>query len=108
MANPISAFDRLRDNVFRYYGTPYRLAVPEVESERHELFDHDDGVWREPWVESINDYELTGVGFEAAVSKLGSRPTWRRSLAAVSSPTTTSSLTNATPLSTPWPEGTWR
>ena len=71
MANPISAFDRLREYVFRYYGTPYRLAVPEVESERHELFDHDDGVWREPWVESINDYELTGLGFEAAVSKLG-------------------------------------
>jgi len=71
VANPISAFDRLRENLFRYYGTPYRLAEPEVERERHELFDHDDGVWREPWVESINDYELTGVGFEAAVSKLG-------------------------------------
>lgn len=70
MANPISAFDRLREYVFRYYGTPYRLAEPEVESERHELFDHDDGVWREPWVESINDYELTGLGFEAAVSQL--------------------------------------
>jgi len=70
VANPISAFDRLRENLFRYYGTPYRLSEPEVERERHELFDHDDGVWREPWVESINDYELTGLGFEAAVSKL--------------------------------------
>ena len=71
MANPISTFDRLREYIFRYYATPYRLAEPEVESERHELFDHDDGVWREPWVESINDYQLTGVGFEAAISQLG-------------------------------------
>jgi hypothetical protein len=67
VANPISAFDRLRENLFRYYGTPYRLAEPEVERERYELFDHDDGVWREPWVESINDYELTGLGFETAL-----------------------------------------
>jgi ATP-dependent helicase YprA (DUF1998 family) len=71
VANPISAFDRLREYVFRYYGTPYRLAEPEVESERHELFDHDGGVWREPWVESINDYELTGLRFEQALSQLG-------------------------------------
>ena len=71
MANPISAFNRLREYVFRYYGTPFRLAVPEVESERLELLDHDDGVWREPWVESINDYESTGVGFESALSQLG-------------------------------------
>lgn len=74
MANPISTFNRLQDYVFRYYGTPYRLALPEVEAERLELLDHDDGVWREPWVESINDYESTGIGFEAAVSQLGLSP----------------------------------
>jgi ATP-dependent helicase YprA (DUF1998 family) len=71
VANPISAFERLREYLFRYYGTPFRLAVPEVESERHELLDHDDGVWREPWVESINDYETTGAGFESAMRELG-------------------------------------
>lgn len=71
MTNPISAFDRLREYLFRYYATPYRLATPEVERERLALLDHDDGVWREPWVESINEYETTGVGFDAAIGGAG-------------------------------------
>src|SRR5690242_1278808 len=71
MADPIRTFERLRELLFRYYGTPFRLADPDIERERLELLDNDDGVWREPWVEAIGDYALTGQGFQAAMAELG-------------------------------------
>ena len=67
MPNPTNVFARLREQVFRYYGTPYRLRVPEVEAERLALLDRDGATWREPWIEAIADYELTGDGFANAL-----------------------------------------
>ena len=70
MPDPTTVFKRLREQVFRYYGTPYRLRVPEVEAERLTLLDRNGGTWREPWVEAIADYELTGDGFAAALQMI--------------------------------------
>ena len=67
MPDPRTVFTRLREQVFRYYGTPYRLRVPEVEAERLALLDRDGATWREPWIEAIADYELTGDGFATAL-----------------------------------------
>ena len=67
MPDPRTVFTRLREQVFRYYGTPYRLRVPEVEAERLALLDRDGATWREPWIEAIADYELTEDGFVAAL-----------------------------------------
>lgn len=67
MPHPTTVFTRLREQVFRYYGTPYRLRVPEVEAERLALLDRDGATWREPWIEAIADYELSGDGFATAL-----------------------------------------
>ena len=70
MPDPTTVFKRLREQVFRYYGTPYRLRVPEVEAERRALLDRDGATWREPWIEAVADYELTGDGFAAALKAI--------------------------------------
>ena len=71
MPDPRTVFTRLREQVFRYYGTPYRLRVPEVEKERLALLDRDGATWREPWIEAIAEYELTGDGFAPALESIG-------------------------------------
>lgn len=71
MATPISVFERLREDFFRYYGTPYRLRDELIQRERDDLLDAEGVSWREPWVEAIRDYELTGEGFEAAAEAAG-------------------------------------
>ena len=70
MPDPTTVFKRLREQVFRYYGTPYRLRVPEVETERRALLDREGATWREPWIEAIANYELTGDGFAAALHRI--------------------------------------
>jgi len=71
MPTPISAFERMRDELFRYYRTPYRLRDEKVQDERDRMLDREGLTWREPWVEPIADYQLTGIGFEGAVSAAG-------------------------------------
>ena len=71
MPDPRTVFTRLREQVFRYYGTPYRLRVPEVEDERLALLDRDGATWREPWIEAIAEYELTEDGFAPAMESIG-------------------------------------
>ena len=71
MANPISAFDRVREEVFRYYGTPYRLNDKAVEQERLSMLDREGMTWREPWVEPILEYNVTGQGVQMALAGAG-------------------------------------
>ena len=70
MPDPRTVFARLREQLFRYYGTPYRLRVPEVEDERLTLLDRDGATWREPWIEAIADYEPTGQRFGPALDAI--------------------------------------
>ena len=71
MSNPISVFERLRGEFFRYYGTPYRVRYPAVDKERRNLLDRAGSTWQEPWIEPISEYQLTGRGFEAAMAETG-------------------------------------
>ncbi len=71
MATPISVFNRLREEFFRYYGTPYRLRHSEIEAERKQLLDRDGVTWREPWIEPIVEYELTKQGLDGACRSAG-------------------------------------
>ena len=71
MANPISVFDRVRKELFRYYGTPYRLGDTQVEDERRAMLDREGMTWREPWVEPILEYRMTGQGIRGALSDAG-------------------------------------
>ena len=71
MANPVSVFNRVRKELFRYYGTPYRLGDAQVEDERQAMLDREGMTWREPWVEPVLEYRLTGQGVRNALSDAG-------------------------------------
>lgn len=71
MADPAATFTRLRDDLFRYYDTPYRLRSDGVMRERRSLLDRDGGAWREPWVEVLRPYAVTGLGADRAVRDAG-------------------------------------
>jgi ATP-dependent helicase YprA (DUF1998 family) len=74
MANPITMFERVREEIFRYYGTPYRLSDSLVEAERKALLDREGMTWRQPWVEPVLEYATTGDGVETALAKAGASP----------------------------------
>jgi len=71
MATSTSAFERLRDDLFRYYDTPFRVRLGEVMDERRALLDRDGGLWREPWIEVLKDYALTDLGLDEAFRAAG-------------------------------------
>lgn len=71
MANPITVFNRVREELFRYYGTPFRLSDAHVEAERRAMLDREGMTWREPWVEPVLEYRLTGQGVQGALSEAG-------------------------------------
>jgi hypothetical protein len=71
MPNPISAFERLRADYFRYYDTPFRVRLDPVMAERRNLLDQEGKQWREPWLEVIRNYSLTGLGTQAALTNAG-------------------------------------
>lgn len=74
MASPASTFSRLRDDLFRYYDTPFRLSLDEVMRERRALLDRPGAQWQEPWLEVLRPYALTGVGARKALEQAGAPP----------------------------------
>jgi Lhr-like helicase len=52
-------FERLREAYFRYYDTPFWLADERLRTERRQLFDRDNGVYRRPLVELRPEYATT-------------------------------------------------
>jgi ATP-dependent helicase YprA (DUF1998 family) len=71
MASPASSFTRLREDLFRYYDTPYRLRLDGVMRERRTLLDRAGGAWQEPWVEVLRAYAVTGLGADEALRRAG-------------------------------------
>ena len=49
-------FERLREAYFRYYDTPFGLSDARLQTERRELFDRDNGVYRRPLIELRPEY----------------------------------------------------
>lgn len=74
MTTPISAFLGLREELFRYYTTPYRLRDENVQTERDTMLDREGLTWREPWIEPIADYVLSGQSLDGAVAAAGGHP----------------------------------
>lgn len=74
MADGITAFERLREDFLRYYDTPFKVRLDEVMDERRSLLDRDGGLWREPWIEVLRDYALTGLGLDQAIKAAGAPP----------------------------------
>lgn len=54
--NVMGTFDRLREAYFRYYDTPFGLADRQLQEERRELFDRDNGAYRRPLIELRPEY----------------------------------------------------
>lgn len=71
MTDPVKVFSRLRDELIRYYNTPYRLRYPLIMEERHRLLGTTGAAWQEPWVEVIRPYATTGLGLDAAIQTAG-------------------------------------
>ena len=74
MTNPVSVFGRLRDDLARYYDTPYRLRLAGVMEERRQLVGTNGAAWQEPWIEVIRPYATTGLGLSAALAGAGGSP----------------------------------
>ena len=71
MANSFSAFNRLREDFFRYYNTPFKVRLEGMMEERTALLDKEGMTWREPWVELIRTYKTTGQGKKQAIETAG-------------------------------------
>lgn len=74
MANPADSFNRLPEDLFRYYATPFRVRFDEVMRERRALLDKAGAVWQEPWVEVLRPYAVTGLGSGEALKDAGAPP----------------------------------
>jgi ATP-dependent helicase YprA (DUF1998 family) len=66
-----SVFETLREYFFRYYETPFALADRRLDRERRELLDRDGVTWREPWLEPLRDFKLSGQDLEASCTGAG-------------------------------------
>lgn len=71
MVSPLETFDHLREDLFRYYDTPFRVREDSIRRERRQLLDAESSSYREPWLEPIPEYATTGLGFEGALSGTG-------------------------------------
>lgn len=71
MASPAATFDRLRQDLFRYYDTPFRVRLDGVMRERQALLNRPGGAWQEPWVEVLRPYAVTGLGVTEAMRRAG-------------------------------------
>lgn len=69
--DPLGTFDRLREAFFRYYETPFALADPALEQERHDLLDRDGGVYRLPLIELRPEYATAAHELAESVAAAG-------------------------------------
>lgn len=67
----MGTFDRLRQAYFRYYDTPFGLADERLQRERRDLFDRDNGAFREPLIELRPEYVTTGRTLSESAAAAG-------------------------------------
>lgn len=60
MRDPIGAFERLRESLILYVKTAFGTQFPGLERERERLLRRDGAICREPWIEPLPKYELSG------------------------------------------------
>jgi Lhr-like helicase len=81
MTNPISLFNQLRHTYLRYLESPFDLRYEPLVAERRSLLDRDRRLYREPLIEPVPPYALSGKTFPAAAAEvLG--PFWPAALIA--------------------------
>jgi DEAD/DEAH box helicase domain-containing protein len=70
MSNPIAIFEDLRETYFRYLDSPFDLRYPDLVQERRRLLDRDGRLYRNPLIEPVPAYHLSGETFRQAVHSL--------------------------------------
>jgi hypothetical protein len=69
--HPTALFNRIRQDLFRYYNTPFGLQDAELQAEREHLLDADGVAWRQPWLEPIPEYAVVDEQLEETVRRAG-------------------------------------
>jgi DEAD/DEAH box helicase domain-containing protein len=70
MANPITLFDQLRQTYLRYLESPFDLRYEPLVAERRDMLDRDGRLYREPLLEPVPPYVLSGRRFEVAAAEI--------------------------------------
>ena len=68
MNDPVLAFDTIRDNFVRYVKTAFGTQSEGIEKERESLLHTDRVLYREPWVETLPDYEQSGKTIDTFIT----------------------------------------
>ncbi|MBF2018489.1 MAG: DEAD/DEAH box helicase [Rivularia sp. T60_A2020_040] len=71
MNDPFRIFDSIRQTYLRYLESPFRLRYAALMSERKAMLDRDGQLWREPLLEPIAPYLLSGLTVAQACEHLG-------------------------------------
>jgi ATP-dependent helicase YprA (DUF1998 family) len=71
MSTPSQVFNRLKQDLFLYYNTPFGIRSPEIMAERNALLDAEGKTWQTPFIEVLRDYQMTGVGVTQALRDAG-------------------------------------
>ena len=71
MDNPFRVFDEIRQAFLRYLDSPFRLRYEALLQERRALLDQDRQLYREPLVEPVAPYQLSGLKVADACAQLG-------------------------------------
>lgn len=61
MKDPVGGFDKLRESLILYVKTAFGTQFPGLERERERLLRRAGAICREPWVEPLPQYELSGT-----------------------------------------------
>jgi ATP-dependent helicase YprA (DUF1998 family) len=69
--HPTTLFNRIREDLFRYYNTPFGLQDAELQAERERLLDADGVAWRQPWLEPIPEYAVENEPLQETVARVG-------------------------------------
>lgn len=72
--DPIKAFTAVREQLFRYYDTPFGIADAEVQAERRRALDREGVTWQKPWFEPLAEWKLGATAVPDLVSELGLPP----------------------------------
>jgi hypothetical protein len=70
MSSILESFEALREQLFRYYDTPFGWANPGLSRERRRRLDQDGVVYREPWMEPQPAYVSAGRTVEETLRSI--------------------------------------
>jgi Lhr-like helicase len=74
LIDALTLHDRLREELMRYYDTPFALRDEALQAERRALLDRDGALWREPWLELLTTWRSAPHSLEEAVEELSLGP----------------------------------